>query len=83
MPPPVPMLNIGAPGTPGVPVPLGIAKGPPVGAAAVAAPPVNENAEATGLPAAFAPAEKLNAAGGDEAVAPKIPEPAADGAGAG
>lgn len=84
-PPPVPMLNIGAPGTPGAPVPLGIAKGPP--GAAVVAPPVNENAVATGvpagLPAAFDPAEKLNAGGGDEAVAPKIPEPAADGAGAG
>lgn len=74
-PPPVPMLNIGAP--PGA-APLGIAKGPPGAAAVGAAPPVNENADATGagpevLPAAFDPAEKLNAGGGD--AAPNIPAP--------
>lgn len=81
LPPPVPMLNIGAPTGA---VPLGIAKGPP---GAGAAPPVNENAGAgvappTVLPAGFDPAEKLNAGGGDAAAAPKIPAPAAEEAGA-
>lgn len=83
-PPPVPMLNIGAP--PVAAPPLAMANGPP--GAAAAAPPVNENAEATGvgagLPAAFDPAEKLNAGGGDvAAAAPKIPVLAVGAAGVG
>lgn len=73
-PPPVPMLNIGAP------APLAIPKGPP-GAAAGLAAPANENAPGGPPPAAFEPAEKLNAGGGDVAAAPKIPPPAAAPAG--
>lgn len=76
-PPPVPMLNIGAP------APLDIPKGPPAAAAGFA--PANENAAGPPLPVlptamAFEPAEKLNAGGGDVAPAPKSPPPEAAGA---
>lgn len=71
-PPPVPMLNIGAP------VPLGIPNGPPAAATGLA--PANENAAGAPPLAAFEPVEKLNAGGGDAAAVPNIPPPAAVGA---